>query len=152
MAIELLEDEAAAGRLDGARVLDVGTGSGILCFVAEKLGAAFAAGYDIDAPAVCIARLNAKLNHCRARLFAADAAALRPQPSFDLLLVNELPERILGEYPPILRCLEPGGRVISSGNLLVRREELLSSFAGLGLEPAGERTAGEWVGFTFKKA
>jgi ribosomal protein L11 methyltransferase len=152
LAIELLEDEAAAGRLQGGRVLDVGTGSGILCFVAEKLGAAFAAGYDIDAPAVCIAHLNAKLNHCSARLFAADAAALQPRPSFDLLLVNELPERILGEYPPILECLRPGGRVISSGNLLVRREELLAAFAGLGLEPAGERRAGEWVGFTFVKA
>ncbi len=65
LAIELLEDEAAAGHLAGRRVLDVGTGSGILCFVAEKLGAGFAAGYDIDAPAVCIAHLNAKLNGCR---------------------------------------------------------------------------------------
>lgn len=151
LAIELLEDEADEGRLAGRRVLDVGTGSGILCFVAEKLGAGFAAGYDIDAPAVCIAHLNAKLNGCRGRLFAADAAALAPAPSFDLLLVNELPERILGEYPPILACLKEGGRVISSGNLLVRRDELLASFAGLGLQPAGERRAGEWVAFTFQK-
>lgn len=152
LAIELLEDEAAEGRLAGGRVLDVGTGSGILCFVAEKLGASFAAGYDIDAPAVCIAHLNAKLNNCRGHLFAADAAALKPRATFGLLLVNELPERILGEYPPILECLKAGGRVISSGNLLVRRDELLASFAGLGLEPAGERRAGEWVAFTFVKS
>lgn len=152
LAIELLEDEADAGRLAGRRVLDVGTGSGILCFVAEKLGAGFAAGYDIDAPAVCIAHLNAQLNGCRGLLFAADAAALKPVPSFDLLLVNELPERILGEYPPILACLKEGGRVISSGNLLARKDELLASFAALGLAPAGERRAGEWVAFTFEKA
>lgn len=151
LAIELLEDEADAGRLKGRRVLDVGTGSGILCFVAERLGAAFAAGYDIDAPAVCIARLNAKLNRCVGHLFAADAAALRPKASFDLLLVNELPERILGEYPPILDCLHLGGRVISSGNLLVRKDELLAAFGELGLEPRGERRAGEWVAFTFEK-
>jgi len=151
LAIELLEDEAEAGRLKGCRVLDVGTGSGILCFVAERLGASFAAGYDIDAAAVCIAHLNAKLNHSRGLLFAADAAALRPQATFDLLLVNELPERILGEYPPILGTLRPGGRVISSGNLLARKDELLASFAALGLEPSGERRAGEWVAFTFEK-
>ncbi len=152
LAIELLEDEADAGRLAGRRVLDVGTGSGILCFVAEKLGAAYAAGYDIDAPAVCIAHLNAKLNGCRGLLFAADAAALKPEPSFDLLLVNELPERILGEYPPILACLQEGGRVISSGNLLSRREELLAAFGELGLAPAGERRAGEWVAFAFVRS
>lgn len=152
LAIELLEDEAEAGRLAGRRVLDVGTGSGILCFVAERLGAGFAAGYDIDAPAVCIAHLNAKLNRCRGRFFAADAAALRPAATFDLLLINELPERILGQYPPILLCLKAGGRVISSGNLLVRKEELLDSFGALGLAPAGERQAGEWVAFLFEKS
>jgi ribosomal protein L11 methyltransferase len=152
LAMLLLEDLAAGRDLDGRRVLDVGTGSGILCFAAEKLGAGYTAGYDIDAPAVCIARLNGALNGCRTHFFAADAAALRPIASFDLLVINELPERILGEYPPLLHCLREGGLLISSGNLSSRRDELLAAFAELGLRARHERIEGEWVAFVLEKS
>lgn len=152
LAIEHLE----ALDLHGLRVLDVGCGSGILSIVAERLGAAGVHGYDLDGPSVVTARLNARRNLCRPILWAGTAECMGrlddpPSPIYDLLLINVLPERILGDYPRLLGLLRPGGRVLSSGNLLDRRDELLARFAGLGLvlasEAGSERTAGEWVSF-----
>lgn len=133
--------------LAGLDVLDVGAGSGILSFVAEHLGARRVVGFDLDAQAVCIARSNARRNALVPRLFAGRLAALRPVPAFDLALVNILPERVVGELPRLLAVLRQGGRVVSSGNLSDRREELLGAFAATGLDYLGEKRENEWVAF-----
>jgi ribosomal protein L11 methyltransferase len=134
-------------------VLDVGTGSGILAFVAEHCGARRVVGFDLDAQAVCIARANARWNGLHPHLFAGRLAALRAAPHFDLALVNILPERILDEIPTLLRVLRPRSsrgmraRVISSGNLVERRDELLARFAVHGLHSVGELVENEWMSF-----
>lgn len=148
---QLAVDWLEALDLEGKSVLDVGTGSGILCFVAEKLGASWSLGYDIDPEAIWIARQNARRNGCQSRFLTTRAAAFRHVPIFDLLVINELPERILPDYPELLPTLHPGGQVISSGNLLERRAELLESFAALDLTAIGERTRGEWISFLLRR-
>ena len=133
--------------LSGKHLLDVGSGSGILAFAALKLGAASVVGFDLDPPSVATAALNARRNDCSPLFFAGLAGSLADSPVFDVLMVNVLPERILGDYPRLIRCLRPGGQVISSGNLLSRRDELVTSFAGLGLRPSGRLDEGEWTSF-----
>ncbi|MEM9552875.1 MAG: 50S ribosomal protein L11 methyltransferase [Acidobacteriota bacterium] len=135
----------ALGRLEALDVLDVGTGSGILAFVAERLGARSILGVDLDRDSVITARANAHRNRCRPRLAVATLDALRPAPSVDLALVNVLPERILDAYPHLLRLLRPGARIVSSGNLATQRSSLLARFAALGLKAVGEKVDGEWV-------
>lgn len=133
--------------LSGKRLLDVGTGSGILAFAALKLGAESVVGFDLDPPSVVTAAINAQRNACTPSFFAGLTAGLAEAPVFDLLMVNVLPERIFGDYPRLLRCLRPGGQVISSGNLVSRRDELLGSFSRLGLSLSGELEEGEWTSF-----
>ena len=136
-------------RLDlvGKSLLDVGTGSGILAFAALKLGAGQVVGFDLDPPSVVTATINAGHNQCRPKLFAGTAAALAENPRFDLLLVNVLPERVFPHYPRLLAGLKAGGHVVSSGNLLSRRQELIHAFEGLGLRLMDEQSEGEWTSF-----
>jgi ribosomal protein L11 methyltransferase len=143
LAVRWLE-ELDVGGLD---VLDVGTGSGVLSFVAEHLGARRVVGFDLDSQAVCIARANARRNGLATRLFAGRLAALRRVGAFDLALVNVLPERVADELPRLVAVLRPGARVISSGNLWRRRDELRRRFAAAGLDPVGEKRENEWAAF-----
>lgn len=146
----LMIEQLEAIDLDGLDVLDVGTGSGILAFAVLKLGAASVVGFDLDPPSVVTASLNGPRNGCAPILTAATAASLKETPSFDLLLVNVLPERVLGDYPRLVSTLRPGGRVLSSGNLLSRRDELLARFAAFGLGLERERAEGEWTSFLLR--
>jgi len=147
LVLEWLEDLDLAQR----SVLDVGTGSGILAFAAEHLGASRVVGCDVDAGAVCIARGNARANGLSPGLFAGGVAALGASARFDLVLVNILPENIAGELPRLVRLLAPGGRLISSGNLADRRDELLARWARRGLALEAERYESEWVAFLLRR-
>ncbi|MEM7350179.1 MAG: 50S ribosomal protein L11 methyltransferase [Acidobacteriota bacterium] len=141
LTIEWLE----AIELTGRKVLDVGTGSGILAFVALILGARRVVGFDIDAQAVCIARANAERNRLGPLFFAGGVTALRDESGFDVAMVNILPENVASEMPALCARLAPGARLISSGNLATRRDELLARWAELGFEPRGEKQEAEWV-------
>ena len=140
-----------ANELSGRRVLDVGSGSGILAFAALRLGAAHVVGFDLDPPSVVTARLNGLRNGLESQFFAGTAAALAGRAGFDWLLINVLPERILGDLPRLLSTLVPGGRVISSGNLVARRDELLQVFEKHGLRLQDEKIDGEWISFLFER-
>lgn len=143
LAVELLEELDLQGR----RVLDVGTGTGILSFVALLRGARLAAGFDLDPASPFHARDNSRLNGLRPLLFAGRIAAVREAPLFDLALVNVVPEQILPEMPAIARRLRPGGEAILSGILAERGRQVLDRLRGLGFSEAGRREAGDWVAF-----
>lgn len=146
LVLEWLEDLDLAQR----SVLDVGTGSGILAFAAEHLGASRVVGCDVDAGAVCVARGNARSNGLSPRLFAGGAGALGAAARFDFVLVNILPESFAGEMPYLVRLLALGGRLVSSGNLADRRDELLAGWARHGLILEAERYDSEWVAFLLR--
>ena len=146
-----LEELAEHADFTAWSILDVGTGSGILALCAEKLGARPVVGYDLDAAAVLVARDNARVNDCRPSFWAGTLASLSRDARFDLALVNVLPERILRDVPDLVVRLRDGARVVSSGNLSARRDELLACFADMGLELEGERVDGEWASFLLRK-
>ena len=151
LAVELLEDTEVAGR----RVLDVGTGTGILAFAALALGAASAVAFDVDAGAMIHARANARLNGVAPPLFAGVVESLREERRFDLALVNIIPEIIVPEMPGIARRLGrgdgDGGEMILSGILAERGDEVLAGAAAAGFREAARRVAGDWIGFRVRR-
>ena len=143
LALELLED----ADLHGRRVLDVGTGTGVLAFAALAFGAESVTGFDLDPASPFHARDNSALNGLHPRLFAGRLAAIRERPLFDLALVNVVPEQILPEMPGLVRLLRPGGEAILSGILQERGRQVLDRMRGLGFRERDRRTAGDWVAF-----
>jgi ribosomal protein L11 methyltransferase len=143
LALELLETMDLRGR----RVLDVGTGTGILAFAALLGGASLAVGYDLDVAAPFHARDNSRLNDLSPRLFAGRLAALREEPLFDLALVNVVPEQILPEMPGVTARLRAGSEAVLSGILRDRGRQVLDRMRGLGFIEADRREAGDWVAF-----
>lgn len=148
LALELLEDTDVRGR----RVLDVGTGTGVLAFAALLFGAREVVGYDVDPAAPFHARDNSALNALHPRLFAGTLAALRDRPAFDLALVNVVPEQILPEMPALVRRLKPGAEAILSGILAERGRQVLDRLRGLGFSELGRKSAGDWVAFRVGRA
>ena len=156
LALLLLEGLAETGRLGGVRLLDVGTGSGVLAFAALRLGAGRVVAYDIDLPSVCMAETNRRLNPWPAAptpaWFAGGPGALAPATRFDLLVINVLPERIATDLPELVKHLAPGGRLLSSGNLVDQRALLADRFGALGLRYESELIEGEWLAMVWVRA
>jgi ribosomal protein L11 methyltransferase len=154
LALEWI-DALPVHAIRGARVLDAGTGSGVLALAALQLGAASAVGFDLDPVAIREARSNAAANGlaARAQFFAGPVAALTAPaaPLFDLVRANLLRSEVLPILPDLAARLRPGGHAVLSGLLVAEREEMAAALAREGLHIAGAReehdVAGDsWLG------
>ena len=132
------------GSRPGARVLDVGTGSGLLAIAASKLGAGLVVGNDNDPIAVRVARENAALNGVALTFDERDVGE-QPGP-FDLVLANILANTLVALAPAIAAQLAPGGVVLLSGILTPQEGEVRQAYLAAGLRPVpgGDRRQGEW--------
>ncbi len=118
------------------RVLDVGTGTGLLAIAAVRTGSSVARGSDIDPVSVRIARDNARINRVRLRFVCADGLAhraIRGSAPYDLVFANILARPLIRLARPIHRALRPGGRVILSGLLRVQEREVRAAYLARGL-------------------
>src|SRR5437867_4484401 len=112
LCLAALEPLAEDGRLVGARVLDVGCGSGILAIAALKLGAAAALGLDTDPIAVQATTANARRNGLARRLRAFEGSLPTGEPPFDVVLAN-LIAGVLVPLAPLLRdAVRVGGTIV----------------------------------------
>lgn len=139
----LLEDLPVAGR----RVLDVGTGSGILAIAARALGASWVAAFDIDLEAVCIAHqtVAAQPQRLPVSLFAGSASALRPRGLFDLVLANLIPLEAGPLLAALKELLAPGGFLVLSGLMADQRTSVEAELTCCGLAVRKTRELQEWV-------
>jgi len=119
----------------GCRVLDMGTGSGILSIAALLLGAKEAVGVDIDPVAVRTAGENAALNGFGPDQFTPVCGNLvhdkklaeRLGSGFDLIAANIVADVIIALAPAFPRHLKPGGTAVCSGVILPRKAEVAAA-------------------------
>jgi ribosomal protein L11 methyltransferase len=145
--LDVLVEEGSEPR----RVLDVGTGSGILALAALKLGAGSALGFDLDLDAIREARGVVHGNGMTERfeLFAGSIRCLS-SATFDLVLVNLLRTEMLPIASEIAETLGRGANLVLSGLLEEDRSSVLEVFAQFGLEERSERcsldaSGGVWI-------
>jgi ribosomal protein L11 methyltransferase len=133
---ELFAEGHAAGR-----VLDVGTGSGVLALAALRLGADWALGFDLDRTAILEARQVAARNELadRFELFTGPIACVG-EGTFDLVVANLLRAEVIPIARDIARTVSPEGSLVLSGLLETDRGPVLEAFASFGLEPCAERS------------
>ena len=139
-------------RLAGARVLDCGTGTGILSICALKLGAAEAIGYDIDEWSVDNARHNAVINqvddHFQSLL--GDASILnKVDGTFDLVLANINRNILLSDLPAFREKMSDRALLILSGFYTSDTTMLISKAETLGLTLQKQREDHDWACLVF---
>ena len=164
LTLRLLEDACFGDREPPARVLDVGTGTGVLSFAALLFGVPRVVAYDVDSVAVFLARGNARLNGFGVdssrprppRLFIGSSAALGVDAGdpagFDLVLLNVLPHLVDADLPRLLRAVTSGGAVAVAGMLTEEGEAIRRRYSALGFHAVTERREGAWVAYRFERA
>ena len=130
------------------RVLDLGTGSGILAITALQLGAASVVALDIDGQAVSAARQNFRRLRLQDRVTLVKGSVPHPTAPagfFDLAVANISARGVADRAPFILQCLRPGGMLIASGLLASQRPEVDDTAMSLGFVPELEWPREEWL-------
>ncbi len=129
------------------RLLDVGTGSGILMAAAALLGASQVHGIDNDPLAVEVARQNLALNAVpaeRGRVWTGNRLD-GVEGRYDLVMANILAEVVIALLPDLVGVLSPGGRFIGSGILESQQDDVAAAARPLGLRLIETAHLEEWV-------
>jgi ribosomal protein L11 methyltransferase len=129
------------------RVLDVGTGSGILALAAARLGAKYVLAVDTDPVAVQVAGENVAANGVEniveVRLGSAEIALGRGP--FGMALVNILAEAVAELTPSIVPLLKPGGLLVGAGIIEAKGRLVRRAFQEQKLALVGRCQEGDWV-------
>lgn len=127
------------------RVLDVGTGSGILSIAAVKLGAAEVMAVDIEAAAIENARANCVLNGVDAQVVLMQCSVDRVSGIFDVVVANMISSILLPIIPELAKRLHPEGYAILGGILQREREAFCAVLDRANLVLDEMLDDGEWL-------
>lgn len=139
--------------LEEVRVLDCGTGTGILSIAALKLGASEAVGYDIDEWSADNARHNAVINRVDERFTSllGDASVIDTiEGEFDLILANINRNILLADMPRFVSKMHSGSKLILSGFYTADSLLLIQKAADLGLTFVSQNQDQDWACLVFK--
>lgn len=136
----------------GARLLDLGCGSGILSLAGVLLGFASANGVDVDQLAVWVARANARLNHLSKHVSLRAGSIEVVSDRFEVVVANILLEPILDMLPPLHRVIAPHGAVILSGILTSEVPQLRRGLSRHGWRIIQQASQEEWAAIVCEEA
>lgn len=131
-------------------VLDMGTGTGVLAIVAEKLGAESICAIDIENWAVENTKENAKRNQCeKISCIYGDVDAI-PNEKFGLILANINKNVLRAQVERYTEVLESGGTLLLSGFFQSDVEEVVTFTEAFGLTKERVLTRDEWAAVQFR--
>ena len=150
LVMKIMQDEIRGGE----RVLDVGTGSGILSICASKLGAKSCNAYDIDPVAVKVAKENAVADGCdnitvgvSDLLHGVDLSGGK----YDFCVANIVADIIIRMMPDISKFITEDAPLILSGIISMRAEEVRRSVEENGFTVVREEQENDWLAILIKK-
>ncbi len=134
----------------GDEILDLGCGTAILALSAVKLGAQSALAVDIDDAAVKAARQNVE-NNGESRKIEVRLGELHhiPRRPFDVIFINIIADIILSLKDEIAYYIGQETRILLSGIIKDRKEEVIKAYTDKGFTLLEEMNQGEWVAMVF---
>lgn len=142
------------------KLLDVGTGSGILAILSLMLGARHAVGTDLDICAVEAVAQNCEANGIAPEKFEMLIGNIITDQEiqdkvgyacYDIVAANILAEVLVPLTPVVVKHLKPGGIYITSGIIDDKEETVVKAVTAAGLEVLEITRQGEWVSVTARK-
>lgn len=149
LVIQLLEKYTQAG----CRMLDVGTGSGILAICASKLGAKECFAYDIDPMAVRVANENIKdsgLTNIECKVSDLLKQADRSRP-YDLICANLVADIIIRMIPDLAPFMDKHTVLLASGIITARADDVINCFDQYGYEIVEKALENDWCALAVRK-
>jgi len=137
-------EELECMEISGKRTLDVGCGSGILSIFMQAEGAGESVAVDIDDQALRSAANNIALNASAVQVFHSDLLAA-VEGSYDIICANLLADIVIRMLDEVSDYLNPGGRLVLSGILIERSEDVSAKLASVGLKVVRTRILGDWI-------
>ncbi len=144
----------------GARILDVGCGSGILGMLALKFGAGYSAGTDLDPCAIDATHENMEANGILKEQYEVMIGNIIDDRSvqdavgyerYDIVAANILADVLVPLTPVIVHQMKPGGIYITSGIIDDKETVVVEAVKAAGLEVLEINHQGEWVSVTARK-
>ncbi len=144
-----IEGWSNEGLVAGARILDVGCGSGILIIAAGLFGAAHLDGLDTDPIAVEATLANAARNKLRVNVQRGSLPSRRGP--YDLVAANLIASLLIALAGDLHAELRPGGRLLASGIFIDREADVRMACEAAGLDQRRRSAEGDWVALDFER-
>ncbi|MCL6516345.1 50S ribosomal protein L11 methyltransferase [Alicyclobacillus sp.] len=144
LCLEALEDLPVAG----ARVLDIGCGTGVLSIGAARLGASSVTAIDLDPVAVHAAAENVADNGLSRVISVRQGDLLRDVPAhagYDGALANILRDAVIALAPQAAKVLVPGGWLVTSGFVEGQADQVGEGLKAAGFDPVRRLQREDWV-------
>ncbi len=151
MALHLIE-EVYRKNIPPVKVLDVGTGTGILGIASALFSAETVLAIDNDPDAVAVAQENVKQNNLQTKITVSGQDVSSLEDSYDLVIANITHDTLVSLAPQLTSNIKDQGFLILAGILKGEQEQsIINMYSNLGLTCIQNRYKDEWVALLFKK-